>query len=1638
MRLFIKQLTYFIATYRWKENIGSILLDKLSKTRKTLKVRITCISYLLLGLFSFVTMDAQLVITDATTAPYTPQNLVRNVFLGSGVEVTNVAFSGVPSAVGYFSGAEDRIGLDRGIVLSTSRVKGIAQPNNSSEDVGVDDLTGGPNFDQDLSIIATGPLEDVFSYGISFIPSADTLRFRYVFASEEYPQFVCDEFNDIFGFFITGPKPSGGSYNSENIALVPDPSDPSGLSFTDIPVSIDNIQDGSNGNCPPSFETFYNINPQGTTDFKYDGYTTVFTAEAIVTPCEEYTMKVAIADVGDDYFGSCVFLEAKSFGTGTLAVELNSLSADGSLAEGCGTGALEFSLPEIVDEDYVIDIDFINSSNAATSGIDYPEIPSQLVIPAGSKSISVHLEAYVDSESEGDELISFEIQVDLCNRKRFEIIIRDDELFDPILPEDVSICEGESYLIGSALNPNFILPPDPYFENVGAIDISPEMEAIYSDIIVSGVLPTILTPDVIERVCIIGLEHTYLDDLDIYLVAPGGQFLELSTDNGFKLNNAADIDRFDNTCFTPLATTNINNGNNLVGDIFADNLTYTGDFKPEGVWSDLWDGQNPTNGTWRLLLIDDTNGFKGVLEGWSMTFKSFYSLDYEWSSNPPSDFCQNCKDIEVSPEENTEYTLKIIDSYGCERSESMNVYVTDGIERPVANCTRMSENSIEITWSQVDGSSGYEVRLNGGNWIPVGVDLTYDFTGLASNTDFLIEVRAFNSDCYSESTKTECRTDDCAKPTLFFSIDQEVSCPGGADGEATILATGNAPFTYVLNGMMNSTGVFQNLVSGLNSATVSDATGCTESIDFMMPAPEAFNFIPEYRLSDPCNVVSNITASFEISGGNPPYSYLWSNLTTSEEASNLSPGPYFLTITDDNGCTGVGTLQIPSLDQFVYTIETTPPLCKGQGDGTAEVIEVSGNGPYTYEWEDGSSQAVNKQLEAGFYVVTVVDNLGCSVPMTFSILEGAELDLEINTTDASCAGQESGAASVQVSGGSEPYAYFWNLESSNSPIAEDLLPGNYTLSVTDSNNCMASQSFEIKEPDPPLLANISDPDTICSGNNSGRLAVVPSGGSEPYSIEWSNSLDSKEIQGLSAGVYMVTVTDSQECKVTATSSVVMKKEIRLQISQVPSSCFKTDDGSANVESVFYGNQEADLEEFEISWNTAENQNGPMANMLVGGDTYIATVTDRYGCRASQEVEIGSPDLIGAEIISLRNVSCFGEADGALKILGTGGSGNYSYLWDVNANLSTADSVSQLRKGTYAVTVTDEKGCSGFDLFGIEEPRPLSMDFRVIDVSCFGGSDGRAEAVVQGGEGPYSFAWTNNENGMAIENAISEQYNVTVTDANGCVLVDSTKIEEPEQGLMVEVEIQDVSCFGKSNGQVEINASGGSAYYRYSLDGFEFASSGKFTNLAAGNYTAYVSDYKGCTDSFPEILVFEPAELKVDLGDDLVIPFGETSTLNPSIQNARGTISFQWKSSSLGLLSCLNCLNPVFTGEKEASYELSIIDEKGCVASDFLTIRLENYSVLFVPTAFTPNGDQENDVLRVFGANITKVEMFRIYNRWGSLVFEVTDAQLGDSTLEWDGVFKGDLAPSGLYYWFADVVFQNGFIDSFNGNTTLLR
>lgn len=357
---------------------------------------------LLINCFVFVALlaNAQILINNTVTAQQMAQALV-----GSGIQISNVTLTAPAGSYGYFNRNGSSIRLDSGIVLTTGQVKA-----NGFSVIGLDGTAFGPDAnafngapgDSDLETLITGQTEDACILEFDFVPTGDSINFRYIFSSEEYPDYNCSEFNDVFAFFISGP----GIIGQRNLALIPG---------TNIPVSINSVNNGVVGSLgmgtiadctsmgPGSPFTALFVDNSTSATVSHNGFTVILTARAAVQPCATYHIKLAIADVSDGALDSGVFLEAGSFNSSVPKLQpLFPTDVNGThyMAEGCNTGAFKVILPAVKPVGTILNLQY---TGVAGRGIDYNAAPLTVTIPAGQLEATVNLSTIVDNLPEGNE-----------------------------------------------------------------------------------------------------------------------------------------------------------------------------------------------------------------------------------------------------------------------------------------------------------------------------------------------------------------------------------------------------------------------------------------------------------------------------------------------------------------------------------------------------------------------------------------------------------------------------------------------------------------------------------------------------------------------------------------------------------------------------------------------------------------------------------------------------------------------------------------------------------------------------------------------------------------------------------------------------------------------------------------------------------------------------------------------------------------------------------------------------------------------------------------------------------------------------------------------------------------------------------
>ena len=365
---------------------------------------------------------------------------------------------------------------------------------------------------------------------------------------------------------------------------------------------------------------------------------------------------------------------------------------------------------------------------------------------------------------------------------------------------------------------------------------------------------------------------------------------------------------------------------------------------------------------------------------------------------------------------------------------------------------------------------------------------------------------------------------------------QDISCNGFSDGDITVYSSGGTgtSYTYSLPAA-NYSGTSPYTITGLAAGgypiTVTDINGCTSSIPAVSISQPTAIVLSTNQLDAGCNGAADGSASVIANGGTPGYTYLWDSGQMTTNITNLTAGPYSVSVTDMNGC-----FQSTSVTILQPTISTiaTDVSCYGAANGTVEVLIANGNNAYTYSWNDPAAQttALATNLEPGVYTVTASDVFGCELVATDSVFQPNEINVNILSTTL-CSAFELAKVEAEVDGGILPYQFLWSTSESSSEIF--VTDGSYNLDVTDANSCVTTQTVVV-EPYSPINISFTTTPASCIDNNDGVIASTVSGGYMPYEYYWSHGPQTPTIN-VAEGFYSLNLIDSEGCEASSDIAV---------------------------------------------------------------------------------------------------------------------------------------------------------------------------------------------------------------------------------------------------------------------------------------------------------------------------------------------------------------------------------------------------------------------------------------------------------------------------------------------------------------------
>jgi subtilisin-like proprotein convertase family protein len=1485
---------------------------------------------LLLGIILFflsiipIQVIGQLTVTNGLTATQLAQLLA-----GPNITITNASLTGSVSASGSFNGVNSNIGMDSGVILSTGDIANAPGPNNSAG--------GGDNLNEpgtaQMDALAGATTHDAITLQFDFAIQSDFVQFEYIFASEEYPEYAPpnnSSYNDVFAFYISGP----GIIGEENIALIPS---------TSNPVSINNINAITNNQ--------YYIDNAGGATVQYDAWTTILTAKRInLTPCQTYTMKLVIADAGDEVWNSAVFLLENSFIQGTVNAQTQTINGDSIALEGCIPASFEFSLDIPSLTNTVINYQI---GGTATNGVDYLLIDTSITIPAGQLSASIIINSIADGIPEGQESIFIIYKPDICSPLDTAYLYIDDaqpitftldetnltcfenstgeilvnatggfppynyEVTDPqgghsnytanpitglaagtysVQVYDIYGCKAEALVVGGVFDADTLFLPD----GNGV--------TYTTQIPIAGFAPgeTIDSLSQINTICAT-MEHSYLGDLELKIIAPTGQSVVLkqypgggSCDLGEPIATAAVDGAASSTltdpgtgyqyCWnsTPTYVTMVGESNNFTRNYTdAQGHNYTDNYLPQGSYESFDPISNllgaTMNGNWTMEITDNLGLDNGYVFEWNISLVGGY------------------------PD-----TLVVI-------------YEPDSIQI----------NGF-ITQAQCGGNDGEINLVVNGDFGPFTFlwsngATTEDLTGLSAGT---YTVLVTDTNGCSDSATFNLNNISSLNITSSVTL---VTCDGGNNGSIDVTSSGGTlPYTFSWDNGATTEDI-SNLTAGTYTLTITDDNGCQFSQGINVGTMPPIVISLDNKSNEFCGQV-NGSISINVSGGSGSYGYSWDNGAGTEDITNLIGGTYVITVTDANGCQDTASFNIindvSNCSAYCYLTIQSIVIDENCGDGTGaiDVTVIDATQPYVVSWNTGQSVEDISNLVAGTYTITVTDANQCVE--TTNIFVGnntGNLDIPSAQTSNENCGNSDGAIDITVTGGTLPYTFSWDNGETTEDIS-NLVAGTYIVTITDGNGCSFNSSYSIINSTGNLAANSIIYNEICS-NSAGAINLTVTGNAGTLSYLWSNGATTQDLSGLSAGLYSCTITDANGCILVTPSYNLINESSTLLLTNTSVTNEDCNNGLGAIDITIQGG----LPPITYAWSngaTTEDISGLSAG------TYNATITDNNGC----EVQTGTINVFNAPgTLSLTTDfvtdEICGNNAGAIYVTTIGGTSPITYSW---SNGSTSEDLTNISAGTYSLTATDANGC----VYNLSESiintsGTLQLDNAVVtDENCSNGN-GSVDIFISGGNTPYTYSWSNGATSQDITSVSSGNYNVTITDANGCQVTGSYTVNNNTGNLAVTFQGTAENC-SNGAGAIDLTITGGASPYTFLWN--TGATSEDLTGINGGTYSCTITDNAGCIILTGNIVISNnPGNLVVT-----------NVTTDESCGDASGTITL---SSSGGTNPLTYSWTPnvsttsVANGLSAGMYIFTITDFNGCTITDSAeifnntgTLSLDNISV----------------------------------------------------------------------------------------------
>ncbi|CAG5085921.1 PKD domain-containing protein [Parvicella tangerina] len=902
-----------------------------------------------------------------------------------------------------------------------------------------------------------------------------------------------------------------------------------------------------------------------------------------------------------------------------------------------------------------------------------------------------------------------------------------------------------------------------------------------------------------------------------------------------------------------------------------------------------------------------------------------------------------------------------------------------------------------------------------------------------------------------------------------FDVVDENGCPVAVSGGPFVgLPTADAgadddvcSLTYTLAatpsiGTGTWTGPAGAVFSNANSAT-SDVTvpaagsytftwtednggGCTDSDDVTV---QFSNLQYAEVVNDPTCGNADGDITLNASNGITAYTYSIDNGANTQGTGSfagLASGTYDILVEDAIGCQATGTITLTDLGgPTIDNINSNDISCNAACDGD---ISISATGATQFSIDNGANFVANNtfnSLCAGTYDIVVEDALGCSVSGSVTLTEPTALTHSTTQVDLLCANDCNGEIDITEDGGTGPYQYSIDNGATNqgTGLFQNLCVGTYDILVTDASGCTSTSQVTLTEP-APLSVTIGITDATCYGQCDGMMNSIPTGGTGPgtYNYSWTPAVGGNVplVTNLCAGAYDLSITDGNGC-VLDTNGIVVGAPQAVTIDNVATvdeTCGGDCDGSLTINST--GATEWSLDGITYGANNTFN------NLCAG--TYTVYAQDVNGCSANDQVTIQGPPPV--EVVANGSTTiCIGQST-TLTSLASGGVGGYTYAWDNGGNTQDIN-VTPAGSQAYCVVATDANGCnSPASCVNVNLNPPLSV-VALSDQSICEGDDAQINAIGSGGNGgPYTYTWDQGigtGQNQTVSPAFTTIYTVSVSD--GCTTPNATANVTITVNTIPNVSFNADNLDGCAPVDVnftETNVPAGSSCL------WSFGDGGASTDCSNVNYSF---ENPGCWDVTLQVTTPEGCQTSSTITDyicvydypdpDFVFGPQPTTILEPTINFTNltsGATTYTWTFDTAGNQDQSTATNPSYAFGDVGTFEvcLDAVSAEGCPAQACDSVIISEEFIVYVPNAFTPDGDEvNNEFVPIISGIIPDSYEFMVFNRWGELIFQTQI--VGDG---WDGTYKNVMSQEDVYVWKLKVEDQVGESHEYIGHVTLIK